>query len=323
MKLIITVNALILIAALAAGMVLHVLSGRHFKRDVIFIAPMLNESRFYFSADDLDNLRVAFPGYTIVSESRGTADSAAVFYTGDFYFGLHHMDFLHGGQGFVINEALAWQRFGNTDAVGLFMEVDNRFFQVSGVVRQGRVRADSANLIWMPHADAAGSPPVTALYVHVHDYNVLDASVDTRTMIGRHLYRNPVDYAIVDINLYTESIAARNRILLCMVWVCALAAAAAFVYKYFKGKRWVYLGICTGIFLLLCFFIIVNVNDILLMLNELSVTNTGMLPPEVYLSYGMRRLSELNRYANYAWIAGSAALFNIVLGGAKWVLKRD
>jgi len=40
-------------------------------------------------------------------------------------------------------------------------------------------------------------------------------------------------------------------------------------------------------------------------------TDVNVLPPEQYLNYELSRLSRMNRYANYAWIIGAAALLNI------------
>ena len=70
-----------------------------------------------------------------------------------------------------------------------------------------------------------------------------------------------------------------------------------------------------------CIYILTGVNDILLWLPNLSdphatifesISTIGMLPPDIYLPYGLSRLSTLSRYANYAFIAGLIGLVNLL-----------
>jgi hypothetical protein len=268
-RIFILANILAMLTVLAAGTVITVVERRYFARDVLFVAPLLNESRLHFSADDLELLRFAFPDYAIVPESRGdiviTAsvlqETATVIYTEGFYFGMHFMDFLEGGHwhslensnNVILNEILAWRLFGGNDVVGLPVGINGQPYIVAGVVRQGRARGDSESVAWMPRSAAPGMMPITALYIQAKHYNPLNAVMDAQAMIGSHMRRNPDEYAIVDINRF-HALSWRN----------------------------------------------------------------AALPPEGYLSFGMRRLSQLNRYGNYVWIAGAVALFNLMMGGVKW-----
>jgi hypothetical protein len=272
MKLFAFINCLVLAAALVAGTVFYFSAKRYFANDIYFISPLLNESRLLFSLNDIEPLRFSFPDYTIVPEIRSSIlistsvqqASATVIYTEAYYFEMHFMDFAQGGhwhsQGdlnsVVINEALAWRMFGGVDVIGLGVEIGGNPYIITGVVRQGKTSADSANAAWKPLAAAPGGLPVTALYIQAHDHNPLNAELDTQTMLRDHIRRSPEDYAIVDINQYIRNIAIPGQ--------------------------------------------------------------NAPLPPEGYLSYGMRRLSQLNRYGNYALIAGAVGLFNLLFILIAW-----
>jgi hypothetical protein len=334
MRFFLLINTLLLVAALAAGTVIYFFAGRYFVRDVVFVAPMLNESRLHFTVEDIERLRFSFPDYTIVTESRSNAlieasvssEMTTVIYTDTVYFNIHAMEFLDGGywhtqemsNGIMVNEILAWRLFGNTQAVGLVATVDGKPFTVVGVVRQGGA-AESVNTAWIPQTAANAALPVTALYIQAYHYNTLNIAVDTQLMLAEHLRKNTDDYAIADINRYVEGIWVRNQILLCMVWACVLFIFIKSAIKYFIGKNWLAFGLFLGMCAVLCFFIVTGINGILSGLPHTAIGNINALPPEGYLSFGMRRLGQLNRYANYVGIAGAVALVNIFLGGRKWV----
>jgi hypothetical protein len=327
-------NALVLAAASVAGAVIYVTAGRYFARNVIFIAPLLNESRLHFTVGDIERLRLVFPDYTIVAEMRGSVsfepsamhEPVTAVYTESAYFELTHTDFLFGGHWHtredldcvVINESLAWNLFGNTDAVGITVEINGMPYTINGVIRQGNAM-NTVNMAWLPHPAAEGRLPVTALYIQPHRYNEVDAAADVHEMLVNRLYKNPADYAAADINRYIESIGIRNRVLLYAVWLCVIIIFAALTVKRYAKRKWLYAGLYAALCLVVCYFFISGVYEVLNRLPDISVINHNALPPEGYLSFGMRQLSRLNRYASYVWLAGAAALLNLIAGGRAWV----
>ncbi|MCL2499633.1 MAG: ABC transporter permease [Defluviitaleaceae bacterium] len=275
MKVFALFNFLVFIAALVATAGCYSLAKRYFVNDIYFIAPLLNESRLHFSQSDIEPLRFSFPDYTIVPASRGNIlvstpvqqEPATVIYTEGYYFEMYFMNFLEGSHwhshgdlnNIVINEALAWRLFGGVDVIGLEVGINGISHVIIGVVRQGKARADSLNTAWMPLRTATEGLPVTTLYIQAHEYNSLNAELDTQKMLRDHIRKNPGEYAIVDINRYVKNIGIPGQ-------------------------------------------------------------NTP-LPPEGYLSYGMRRLSQLNRYGNYALITGAVGLFNLLFLIIVWRRK--
>jgi hypothetical protein len=328
---------LLLAGSLIAGFYAYAAAGRYFARDVIYIAPKRNEERMFFTPTDVELLQVSFPAYTITPVSRGGAwlasssreASATVIYTTASYFQKHAMDFIEGKHGaensMVINEALAWRLFGAAENItGLTVRFSDETYQITGVVRQG-----SEYTAWLPLAGGA-SFPVSSLYI-LPNYPDPLAETQARAMLSSHLHVNPEEYIVADINRFVESINIRHKILLYIVWFAALIfflvkiknERLQLVVKYHQLKLiFLILGVC------LCFYVLFGINEIFLWLPNLSaqsrpifqtITTVGMLPPDTYLSAGMLRVAQLSRFANYVFIIGIIAVFNILffLSGKK------
>ena len=321
------------------GMYAHVAAGRYFARDVIFIAPTLNESHLHWSADNVAELQRLFSDYSISAESRShiiveTSTQQAVttvVYTDAAYFSIHFMEFIEGSRwtecanAIVLNEALAWRLFGGGNIAGLLVEINQRPYTVTGVVRQDP-RGRGAYMAWMPHHTSPAPLPATALYVHAHNYNLVDVAAHTRGDMGMLAVqlRNPGDYSIVDMNRYAEAIGLRNRILMYILWLYVLVLLMGVcIRKQKKLKLRTLLGFAlpaAGIIIAL-YVLFTGINEIMYWLPNLAVpgnsvfaslTNIGVLPPDGYLSFGLRRLAEINRMANLVWVVGAAAFINIV-----------
>jgi len=336
-------NLLILIGALVVGMYAHVAARRYFAKDTIFIAPLLNESHLHLNMDNVDALERQFISYSFSAESRRslaissstqTALSTVV-YTDTVYFSIHFMEFSDGshrqdGSVIIINEALAWRLFGSGDIIGLTVEINQLPYTVTGVVRQDS-RGRGEYMAWIPREASPASLPVTALYIRAHSYNMVDVEVETRRMLT-NLYRNPASYAIVDINRYVEAISIRSRVLMYTVWVyvilllirLVIAKITALVQKNMKMRE--VLGLILpmlGVFLA-AYVLFTGINDILYWLPNLanpntvawrSITNVGQLPPDGYLSFGLRQLAMYNRIGNWAWAVGAIAFVNVLFSG--------
>jgi len=329
------INLLILVGALITGMYAHVVADRYFAKDIIFIAPLLNESHLHWNTDDVDYLKWRFLNYSISAESRGSTAIASsthettttVVYTCETYFTIHFMQFIEGNpwqedtHAIVLNEALAWRLFGGLNIIGMTVDINNTAYTIVGVVRQA-LRGTDNYLAWKPRATSPTPLPVTALYVLAHNYNLVDSAVHTQEML--HLqFRNPANYAIIDINRYIEAIGIRSRILLYVLWLSVLILLIR-IFIYMKNKQLKNLIQLTPLIfgiLLALYVLFTGINDIMHWLPNMadpnaavlgSITNVGLLPPEGYLSFGLRRLAHFNRIGNLAWIVGAVTFINLI-----------
>lgn len=324
-------NLLLLAGGIGVGAYAYVAAGRYFAHGIIYIAPRLNESRLHWSMEDVAAAERRFTDFTFSGESRGSVLMASsthqvvstVFYVEGSYFGMHFMEFIEGNRwqedanALVINEALAWRLFGGGDIAGLHVEIGGRPYVVAGVVRQGR--GGGGYMAWMPRAASPVPLPVTALYLHAHNYNLVDAAVVPAEIL-RAQFRTAAEYAVVDINRFVEGMGVRYRLLVyaVLIYVIILLTRAALRHMSMKS-------VLPAAGALVCLAaLLTGINEILYWLPNLadpetsvtgSITGMGILPPDGYLSFGLRRLSELNRMGNAAWLAGAVGFvcFSVLL----------
>ena len=332
-------NLFILLGSIGVGIYAHSAAGRYFAPDVIFIAPMLNESHLHWSMDNVNTLRWQFLDYSFSAESRGNAFlassthrvSTTVVYTDAAYFNIHFLDFIDGNRwledanAIVLNEALAWRLFGGSRIAGAYVTINDRPYTVAGVVRQGP-RGVGEYMAWMPRDTSPFPLPVTALYVLANNYNLVDIYAHTRGNAGmlRGQFRNPDDYAIININRYIEAIGLRARIFMYILWLYILVLLIRVCInkrgKLNLQKVLSFILPVAGI-LLAVYVLFTGMGEVLYWLPNLSLpgtsvltsfTNIGILPPDGYLPFGLRRLAELNRLGNIAWIVGAVAFVNLI-----------
>jgi len=327
------INMLIITGSLVVGFYSYNRAQRYIAHDVIFLAPLLNESHLHFTMADVERLDRNLPNMTVVYESRGSAyvvasyESAvtSVIYTDASYFVVHALDFIEGGywrgtgaNAIVLNQALAWRLFGSIENIaGVPVWIGESVFIVYGVVWQNN---ESRYMAWMPRDIAPPDLPVTALYIHSNQHNPLAVYlVRNEIMFTRRLR----DYSLVDINRFVESMGIRSRILLYTIWVCILVFLARLVWQRaaIGGKKAIKHLVLPVIGIGAIVYILWDINNILMWLPNLSnqhtsvlesISSVGLLPPEGYLPYGLMRLGRLSRYVNFAFIAGMVGLVNLL-----------
>jgi hypothetical protein len=191
----------------------------------------------------------------------------------------------------VLNEALAWYLFGGSDIAGLTVAIGDSVYTVSGVARQ----IGNGLAAWIPMTGQTA----TAIYLNPYPYHQIDAI--PRTFEQLNLDPELLPYSLIDIGMYTESIAVRFRLLLYVFWLLLLFRLP------FKSHR--YLSAIAGV--AICATVAAGVYDILLWLPNLSNTTllnaiaaVDVFPADFNLSYGLMQLNQLNSYANYAIAAG-------------------
>lgn len=287
----IILNGLLLTASLAVAFYTHRAAGRYLVSNTLAIIP-------YNHFDAADAATAEQNNITITKGDRQVS-SIAIF-CNPAYFDIHFMHFIEGGpwhivenqsQLVILNEALAWYLFGGADITGLTVEIDSTFFQIIGVVRQS-----AEYMAWLPNGSR--NQPPTSLYLHRDYYAPIPEQI----------------YTSIDVNRYIESISQRFRILFYMMLLYLLAI---FVQKAKATPHW-WIGVAV------CLTMFININDFILWLPNLSggiavvfsdLTNIGVLPPERYLSYGLRQIGRLNSFANYAWVVGLIGVINLFFVG--------
>ena len=322
-------NMLLLAGGLAVGFYTYQAAGRYLSGNILLITPTRGDVQFY--PEDRENIKDIFPDGTLVSRSHMTIShgdrqtAASVIFCDAGYFSVYFMDFIEGGPWdaaeddiplIILSESLAWYLFGGRDVTGLMVRAGDGFYRIAGVVRQ-----DWEHMAWLTQRNRPVN--ITAIYIRSHAYNPVDTPAYARYLLEDRLFRRLPDYAIVDINRYVESIGIRHRILLYGVWLYILILLINILkktprkYEINDLKKAVPLlaGIC------MCIFALTGVNRIILWLPHLSdphlsvfasLSNVGLLPPEIYLSYGLRQVGQLNSYGNYAWIIGAVGLVHLI-----------
>ena len=322
----VVINMLLVVGSLTLGFYAYQAAGRYFAPDVVFVAPFRGDS--YFAIDNtriIPNASLESRGRVTISRNDRQVITPVVFCESD-YFSLHFKIFIEGAPwpesendvpNIVLNEVLTWYLFGGNDIVGLTVRVGDEFHRVTGVVRQSE--NNRTYMAWLPIGTIRTRPiRVTAMYLTPYPYSPINARADAISLLGN---RNLTEYAIVDINQYIENMHIRHRVLLYAVWLYVAvllfgALKRCSIRNFGEVKRLVLILVGVGV----CLYVLMGVNDIILWLPNLadpnvsvfsSISNAGALPPDIYLSYGLSRISQLNRLGNFVWGAGAVGLINL------------
>ena len=308
-------NALLVLGGIALGFYAYQEALRYAPRDVIFTAPFRGEGFFNIEILREENVSLESRGRQMISRG-GRQAVSHVIYTDAEYFRLQSMNFIEGAPWFeeeensiVLNEALAWYLFGGNNIAGLSVGIGDGIYRIGGVVRQ----RETEYMAWLPLNDRNSS--VSAFFFNIYPHNALDARWEVYRLLENRVI---ADYAVVDVNSYVENMGIRHRFLLYAVWLFILIALVRRFWEYKSNhKKSLPLLLPAGFAL----FVLTGIHDIILWLPNpadphasffVSISNMGLLPPDVYLSYGMRLLSRLNRLGNIALAAGGLGFVNLI-----------
>jgi len=302
---------LLLAGGPAVGFYAYQAAQRYVAGGILFVAPFRGD-HFFAEGGAVDDIRAVFPGAALAGRGRAVITRgdrqvlSPVTFCDAAYFNMHFMNFTEGGPWhadeedaslIILNEALAWYLFGGGNIVGMTVNVGAEFYRIAGVVRQG-----GDYMAWLP----GSGPGLPVNMMYVRQDNAIDAMADARYLIEGRLFHRLSDYAVVDMDRYIGSIAMRHRILLYGLWLYIAALLAMAAQRRGAGQAlplWAALAFCIWVPAM-------GAVDVLHWLPH-SFSNMGTLPPDVYLSYGIRRASQLNSIANYAWLAAAAAAVNL------------
>lgn len=309
---------------------------KYFEKDIICVMPVINDNSYYFKPEDIEALEEsecigAYATERMVNtvvmagQTRAFAKMAAV---SPGYFDIYRMQFINGGlwgkgqaseRFIVLSESLAWTLFGNVNAVGLTVTINDEEYTVTGVAAQGDVSKNNG-FCWVPQADNADTDTGAVMYKH-NNYNLLDAHIDTEALLSS-MNRNPRDYTITDLNVYAESVAMRGRLLLFLFNLYFLVLIVLHIFRLGRNTAKKKEGI--WVFIL---FTVISAAAVVFIANRAAfelwvpafagegikgyaqaLFNYGLLAPQRYLSYNLSMLQSINQNANIAFGIGVAGL---------------
>ena len=315
-------------------------AGKHFDGDVFYIAPVINDNRFYFSIDELEAMaseveadKFAFMSVdsSIVSVGDYQVFSRVV-HTNSEYFQLNHMQFAQGGgwqaQGegenvAVVNESLAWQLFGSVSVVGNKLSFHGEDFVIVGVIRQESVSRDDGS-VYMPMNPEPGGRIISSAFLKLSGsrLSAYSALGEAFWVIGKAIRA----YHVTDVDSFVDNIGLKYKLLVFFIGAYAAAVIVINSYRFIMSGQYTRKKIITLAVLLLLDAVIIallvrgitfdvwiphgdgsRADDIIR-----TLTNSGLLPSEDYLSDGLRIVARQSAYANAAFIAGAVALVNFV-----------
>jgi len=225
------------------------IAGRYAHPNVITVLPVMNDRSFLFRHDQIWAVSPDFNG-RIEMEHRGNRQVFAgsrlafanVYIVGQYYFDVAFLPFASGSAwthddtgSIIVDESLAWALFGGMDVVGLFVRIDDSYYQISGVVRDtGQTLGHIDGFAWMPleqHDEFA------ILHFLPDYYNRLQSPLEVMHILEL-LSRRVANYIIVDVNVYMNSIALRGQLLLSVAGIVFIFVMMHFAYRIFDyGKQ--------------------------------------------------------------------------------------
>ena len=333
----VALNAAIIGISILMGIIISSEAEKYIDKDVYYIAPVINDEKYFFNTEDIDEFKEVYSPAKIALErvsreiiSYGNYNVySQVAYTSSDYFSLNNIMFTGGGawlngsenRSIVINESLAWQLFGSLDAVGknVFVSGENR--TVTGITAQKKVSKDNA-AAFLP---ALYEQRASAVFIKVSDYNKL-APYNNISSWMKKSGLNQQDYYVTDMNRYLDGITIKYKLIVFGVGIYMAAILIINSWKLLRNNRLNFRNIAgfAALFAVDLFLIAVLLRgispDIWVphstggRMDEIinAITNNGSLPFRDYLTSSLKELSQLNAYANTALAFGVAALFNFI-----------
>ena len=285
------------------------IAGKYFARDVVFVTPRINDSRFYLNLSEVVIWELSFAGIIATESHENVRISSSanevfanVIYTNDAYFFMRSMNLTEGNHlqtesSIIINEALAWRLFGTAQNItGLVVHINDAKYVINGVAQVG-----TDCTAWLPR-EASPNNLVSALYFLPTSNPLIESHVQSMLM---QAHADSDDYIVLDINRFTESFGVRLKILILLAYVCALVLLA---------RRRTLFSIIGAVF---CLYVLFSgVNEILIWLPNLSASSRSLI--EIIgmtgvFSDNMARFRQLNSIANITFIIGTIGLAGLFL----------
>lgn len=279
---------------------------KYVEKNVFCICPKYSNTEYFFNKTDLDYLLSQFENnisyekvqnITVSNETQSV--SVSLIRTNEMYTKVNHLNFLQGSfwnkklegtRVIVLNKNLAWQLFGSVNVVGNKIELENKIYEVIGVVDETFYK-DKKFLAWIPDEYIKNDIGIEKLYVFQEQYN----DITSNNYIENLLFlidKDINDYYIVDLNKYIENIFYRFQLILSIVIIY-------FVINILNKISSINVFIKKGLFLIICtlnIFFYAKWDYILGILKE--IFNFNILPSFHYLFIGLKELYMINCIVN-------------------------
>lgn len=338
-KLIIILNAAVLIICIFWGYKLFIDARQLLGNNVVYITQEPGRRGYQISLDavrdavrDFANYNIAFEyrrGAVISNGSRNMDVNLA--FTNSNYFLVNHYFFLYGGgwpEGFndsniiVLSENAAWELFGNTNVLGMHVEMNRQFFEISGVIRQECLLEPGFAWVTYNHR-GSGISNITGIYIQGRNYNNLELTV----LAGRFASAaelNLYNLRFVDLDQYAYNILTKFNLFALIVLVGVATLLGVRLYTVleagtFNLQKTIIYGLGTMFSIFLCVYLWQNIS-----INLPPPTDAFRIRPLIdnlnnlntfegigILSYNNRALYEYNRLSVYPLLLGAFAFVNI------------
>lgn len=283
---------------------------KYVEKNVFCICPKYSNTEYFFNKADLDYLLSQFENnisyekvQNVAVSNKTQSASVSLIRTNEMYTKVNHLKFLQGSfwneklkgtKVIVLNKNLAWQLFGSLNVVGNKIELENKIYEVIGVIDETFYK-DKKFLAWIPDEYIKNDIGIEKLYVFQEQYN----DITSNNYIENLLFLIDKDinnYYIVDLNKYIENIFYRFQFILFIVIVCSIFSilktiSVKNINLYSLINKLMFLSVCIVII-----FVQSNWDYVLQILKE--IFNYNMLPKIHYLFMGLKEIYIINCFAN-------------------------
>lgn len=332
------INIVIIIVCLIIGLIASFDAEKYINKDVFYVAPIVSDNKYYFTADELKELAVLPVRLASISLDRAAVNFSAyaqIIYTNSDCFALNNSRFVRGGPWasdqdnvIIINESLAWQVFGSPDVLNSTVDLADKNYTIIGVTKEERVSGDNC-VAYLPFASFSGQREVSSIFIEFLEYDRLRPADDLKSWL-RAINKDPRDYYLTDLNRYLENIGNKYKILLVLIGLYIIAVLIINSYKLLKNRHGRNRKL-PQLILMISALLALDLLFIIILLKGLSldiwiphtaggrmtevirtILGTDFLPAKEYLLPNLARIARLNANANMALTLGAVALFNFV-----------
>lgn len=299
--------------------------------NVVVAIPSFNHDSLNFYVDEAYIWSNGFDGYVATEyiaitniNYLGNTVRLRLSYVGLDFFKMPFLNFVAGSSRFLTGENIviicsnvAKSLFASTDIGQDFVNFNNDYYLVAGVVQKNGYNGLLHNIegfAFVPQNIYDYTNIANIIYIRPTDYNLISARHYMTDAIN-NLNLNIEDFNIVDINLYIQSMFLRGQLLLLLGLIIFLAILQKPMYSLFLLSKtkidWLQFAIVSTLFfsILLFFFRLLRIsfwvpnfydgNRFLVHFFNLGLFNTYNFLPSVILT-----LVEANYLANLAFAVG-------------------
>ncbi|MCL2565029.1 MAG: ABC transporter permease subunit [Defluviitaleaceae bacterium] len=337
-KLILILNAAALLICILWGYWLFTEARQLVGNNVVYITGEPGRRGYEISLDNIRDTLRDFADYNIAFEYRRGAViengirniDVNLAFTNSTYFLINNYFFLYGGgwpYGFdehniiVLSENAAWELFGNTNVVGMHVELEGQFFEIGGVIKQEDL--ENPGFAWITYNHrGSGISNVGGIYIQGRDYNNLELIV----LAHRFAYAaelNLNNLRFVDLDQYTYNILTKFNLFVLVIAAFGAVFSSVGLFNILEAKgnrqKIMLYSSLTAVTIFLCIYLWQNISIYLPPPTEAfrvrslidNLNNLGTFEGIGIASLNISGLYEHNRLSVYPLVLGTFAFVNI------------